>query len=228
MTAITIPQGFKVTTEQFDELAISNTDVRMELTAQGELITMPPTGGTAGRKNARLTTQLTVWADREESGISFDSSTIFVLPNGARRSPDAAWIMLERWNALTSEEQDVFPPIAPDFAIELVSKSDLTKQRYEDLQEKMQEYIDNGVRLGWLIEPKAKTVEIYRQGQAVEILQSPKTLSGEDVLPGFVLELAGYSLSAPSTRRLSARCVRSLQAVIETYRIFRTFLVVLA
>jgi Uma2 family endonuclease len=189
MTAITIPQGFKVTAKQFDELAASNTDVRMELTAQGELIIMPPTGGTAGRKNARITTQLTAWADREGSGIAFDSSTEFTLPNGARRSPDTAWVKLDRWNVLTPEEQDGFPPIAPDFVIELVSPSDLKNQRYEDLQEKMQEYLDNGVRLGWLIEPKTQKVEIYRPGQAVEILQSPKTLSGEDVLPGLVLDL---------------------------------------
>lgn len=189
MTAITIPPGFQVTPQQFDELAASNTDVRMELTAQGELIVMPPTGGTAGRKNARLTTQLTVWADREGSGMAFDSSTEFTLPGGSRRSPDAAWLKLERWNDLTPKEQDGFPPVAPDFVVELVSPSDLTNQRYEDLQEKMREYLENGVRLGWLIEPKAQKVEIYRQGQAVEILQSPKTLKGEDVLPGFVLDL---------------------------------------
>ena len=189
MTTITIPQGFKVTPKQFDELVDSNTDVRMELTAQGELITMPPTGGTAGRRNFRLSQQLANWAERDGTGIGFDSSTIFVLPNGARRSPDAAWVKLERWNALTPEQQDGFPPIAPDFVIELVSPSDLKKQRYEDLQEKMQEYLDNGVQLGWLIEPKAQKVEIYRPGQTVEVLQSPKTLSGEDVLPGFVLDL---------------------------------------
>ena len=189
MTVITIPQGFQVTTEQFDELAETNADVRMELAAQGELITMPPTGGTAGRINFRLSQQLANWAERDGTGIGFDSSTIFVLPNGARRSPDTAWVTLERWNALTPEEQDGFPPLAPDFVIELVSPSDLKKQRYEDLQEKMQEYIDNGVRLGWLIEPKTQKVEVYRLEQAVEILQNPKTLSGEDVLPGFILDL---------------------------------------
>ena len=189
MTAITIPKGFKVTPKQFDELAASNTDVRMELMAQGELIVMPLTGGTAGRKNARLTTQLTVWADREGSGIAFDSSTEFTLPNGALRSPDASWVKIERWNALTPEEQDGFPPIAPDFVIELVSPSDLRNQRYEDLQQKMQEYLDNEVRLGWLIEPKTQKVEIYRREQAVEIIHCPKTLSGEDVLPSFVLDL---------------------------------------
>jgi Uma2 family endonuclease len=189
MTAITIPPGFRVTPQQFDELAASNTDVRMELTAQGELIVMPPTGGTAGGQNASISAQLYNWAIEDQTGKSFDSSTEFTLPSGSRRSPDAAWIQTERWNALTPKEQDGFPPLAPDFVIELVSPSDLTNQRYEDLQQKMQEYLDNGVRLGWLIEPKAQKVEIYRRGQAVEILPSPKTLSGEDVLPGFILDL---------------------------------------
>ena len=189
MTAITIPKGFRVTPKQFDELAYSNTDVRMELTAQGELITMPPTGGTAGGKNFDLYLDLGIWNRANQLGKAFDSSTIFILPNGSRRSPVLSWIEWERWNRLTLEQQDGFPPIAPDFVIELVSPSDLKNQRYEDLTEKMQEYLDNGVRLGWLIEPRAKTVEIYRLGQAFEILQNPKTLSGEDILPGFVLDL---------------------------------------
>lgn len=188
-TTIAIPEGFKVTPEQFDELANSNMDVRMELTAQGEIIVMPPTGGTAGRKNFRLTQQLANWAERDGTGIGFDSSSVFVLPNGARRSPDAAWVLLERWNALTTKEQDGFPPIAPDFVIELVSPSDLKKQKYENLQEKMQEYIENGVRLGWLIEPRTQKVEIYYPEQAVEILERLKNLSGKDVLPGFTLDL---------------------------------------
>ncbi len=189
MTAITIPKGFKVTPKQFDELAASNTDVRMELTAQGELIVMPPTGGTAGWRNASISAQLYNWAIEDKTGKSFDSSTEFTLPSGALRSPDASWIKLERWNALTPEQQDGFPPIAPDFVIELVSPSDLRNQRYEDLQQKMQEYLDNEVRLGWLIEPKTQKVEIYRREQAVEIIHCPKTLSGEDVLPSFVLDL---------------------------------------
>ena len=190
MTALTIPKGFKITTEQFDQLAFSNADLRLELTSQGELVIMPPTGGTAGRKNRQLTQQLGNWTDRDGTGEAFDSSTVFILPNGARRSPDASWIKLDRWNALTTQQQDGFPPIAPDFVIELVSPSDLTNQRYEDLQEKMREYIDNGVRLGWLLNPEARTVEIYRLGQSVEILQNPNTLNGERVLPEFDLELS--------------------------------------
>lgn len=189
MTVLTIPKGFKVTAEQFDQLVFSNADLRLELTSQRELVIMPPTGGTAGRKNRRLTQQLGVWTDRDGTGEAFDSSTVFVLPNGARKSPDASWITLERWNALTPQQQDGFPPIAPDFVIELVSPSDLTNQRYEDLQQKMREYMNNGVQLGWLIDPEARTVEIYRQGQSVEILQNPNTLNGERVLPGFTLDL---------------------------------------
>ena len=189
MTAIIIPDGFKVTARQFDELAESNTQVRMELTAEGELITMPPTGGNTGKCNFNLYLDLGVWNRNTGSGVAFDSSTIFVLPNGARRSPDVAWVNLESWQSLTPEEQDDFPPLVPDFVIELVSPSDLKKQKYQDLQSKMQEYLNNGVRLGWLIEPKARKVEVYHQGKAVEILQNPQSLSGEDVLPGFVLNL---------------------------------------
>jgi len=189
MTSIIIPDGFKVTARQFDELAESNAEVRMELTAEGELITMPPTGGNAGKCNFNLYLDLGFWNRSTGLGVAFHSSTIFVLPNGARRSPDVAWVNLESWQSLTPEEQDGFPPLAPDFVIELVSPSDLKKQKYQDLQSKMQEYLDNGVRLGWLIEPKARKVEVYRQGKAVEILQNPQSLSGEDVLPGFVLNL---------------------------------------
>lgn len=190
MQAITIPKGFKVTPEQFEQLAYSEQLARIELTKDGVLIVMSPTGGTAGRKNSRLTQQLRNWADKDATGEVFDPSTMFVFPNGARRSPDVSWIKLERWDQLTSVQQDGFPPIAPDFVIELVSPSDLKNQRYEDLQLKMQEYLDNGVKLGWLIEPSAKTVEIYRFGKQVEIFNHPQTLSGEDLLPGFVLDLS--------------------------------------
>lgn len=186
---VTIPQGFRVTPEQFEQLADAEQLARLELTENGELIVMSPTGGTAGRKNRRLTQQMGIWTDRNGTGEAFDSSTIFVLPNGARRSPDVSWIELERWNQLTPAQQDGFPPLAPDFVIELVSPSDLKRQRYQDLQAKMQEYLDNGVKLGWLIEPSAKTVAIYRSGKQVEILNNPQSLSGEDILPGFTLDL---------------------------------------
>ena len=190
MEAISVPKGFKVTPEQFDRLADIEQIARMELTQDGELIIMSPTGGTAGRKNFNLYLDLGNWNRQTKLGEAFDSSTIFVLPNSARKSPDVSWIELDRWNQLSEEQRDGFPPIAPDFVIELASPSDLKNQRYEDLQAKMQEYLDNGVRLGWLIEPSAKTVEIYRLGKQAEILNNPQTLSGEDVLPGFVLDLS--------------------------------------
>ncbi|WP_319419036.1 Uma2 family endonuclease [Pleurocapsa sp. FMAR1] len=185
----TIPQGFRITSEQFEQLAEVEQLARLELTANGELIVMSPTGGTAGGKNFNLYIDIGIWNRQTRLGKAFDSSTIFALPNGARRSPDVSWIVLERWNQLTQAQQDGFPPIAPDFVIELVSPSDLKNQRYRDLQAKMNEYLDNEVNLGWLIEPSAKTVEIYRLGQPVEILNNPQSLSGEDVLPGFTLEL---------------------------------------
>jgi Uma2 family endonuclease len=189
METISVPKGFKVTPEQFEQLAYAEQLAPMELTKDGELLIMSPTGGTAGRKNRRLIQQIGIWTDRDGTGEAFDSSTVFVLPNGARRSPDVSWIQLNRWNQLTDAQQDGFPPIVPDFVIELVSPSDLKNQRYQDLQAKMQEYLDNGVQLGWLIEPTAKTVEIYRLGKQVEVLNNPKSLSGENVLPGFVLDL---------------------------------------
>jgi len=146
---------------------------------------MPPTGGETGNKNARITQQIMNWTDADGTGIAFDSSTCFKLPNGADRSPDAAWIKLSRWNALTEEQKEKFPPICPDFVIELLSPSDSLKVA----QEKMREYIDNGVRLGLLINRKSRQVEIYRQGKEVEVLESPVTVSGEDILNGFVLNL---------------------------------------
>jgi Uma2 family endonuclease len=189
METISVPKGFKVTSQQFEQLAYAEQLARMELTKDGELLIMSPTGGTAGRKNSRLIQQVRNWADKDSTGEVFDSSTVFVLTDGARRSPDVSWIQLNRWNQLTDSQQDGFPPIVPDFVIELVSPSDLKNQRYQDLQAKMQAYLDNGVKLGWLIEPTAKTVEIYRQRKQVEVLNHPQTLSGENVLPGFVLDL---------------------------------------
>jgi Uma2 family endonuclease len=189
METISVPKGFKITPEQFDCLADVEQIARMELTKDGELIVMSPIGGEAGRKNFNLYLDLGNWNRQTKLGEAFDSSTIFILPNGARRSPDVSWIKSDRWNQLTLTEKEGFPPIVPDFVIELLSPSDLKNQRYEDLQDKMQEYLDNGVRLGWLIEPSAKTVEIYRPKQQVEILNNPQTLSGENVLPGFVLDL---------------------------------------
>ncbi len=190
MEAIAIPTEFRVTSEQFDQLASIEQLARLELTKTGELIIMSPTGGEAGAKNFNLYIDLGIWNRRTRLGKAFDSSTVFILPNGARKSPDVSWVRLELWDSLTPQEKRGFPPLVPDFVIELVSPSDLKNQRYEDLQAKMQEYLNNGVKLGWLIEPSGKTVEIYRSQQQVEILNNPQTLSGEDVLPGFTLDLS--------------------------------------
>ncbi|HEY9878683.1 MAG TPA: Uma2 family endonuclease [Leptolyngbyaceae cyanobacterium] len=175
-----------LTDEQFFQLCQNHRDLKFERTAAGELIIMSPTGGSTGDRNAELTFQLRAWSRRNNLGKSFDSSTGFKLPNGANRSPDASWVRMERWNALTPEQQEKFVPLCPDFAVELMSPSDAL----EDVQRKMQEYIENGSQLGWLINRKQRQVEIYRPGQPVEVLDAPKTLSGEEVLPGFVLELA--------------------------------------
>ncbi|WP_013323292.1 Uma2 family endonuclease [Gloeothece verrucosa] len=180
-----IPPTFKVTDEQFREIAAANRDLRLEKTATGELIVMPPTGGNTGRRNSDLGYQVYAWNKQANLGVVFDSSTAFVLPNGAIRSPDVAWIEREKWDSLTSEQQNEFPPLCPDFVIELRSKSDSLK----DLREKMLEYLDNGAKLGWLIDPQNKQVEIYRPLQEVKIFNAPKSLTGEDILPGFVLDL---------------------------------------
>ena len=187
MNALTVnlDSVIKMTDEQFFQLCQNNRELRFERNANGELIIMPPTGGETGNRNGRLNQQLFNWTDADGTGIAFDSSTCFKLPNGADRSPDASWIKLERWDALTDEEKQKFPPICPDFVIELLSPSDSLKTT----QEKMQEYIDNGVGLGILINRKSRQVEIYRQGKEVEVLDSPVTVSGEDVLKGFALNL---------------------------------------
>lgn len=187
---IAIPKGFVLTTEQFEQLASVEQLAKIELTPEGILIIMSPTGGEAGRKNSQLTTQVTIWANKNNTGEVFDSSTIFAFPDGSRRSPDVSWVEKTRWEALTTEQKEGYPPLAPDFVIELVSPSDLKNQRYEDLQAKMQEYLNNGVKLGWLIEPKSKTVEIYHLGRKIEKLENPSNLSGEDVLVNFSLDLS--------------------------------------
>ncbi len=186
---ITLPSTLELkidlTDEQFFQLCQNNRDLQFERTASGELLIMPPTGSDTGRRNVKITTQLDIWNSQNNLGEVFDSSSGFKLPNGADRSPDASWVPRERWEALTPEQQEGFAPICPDFAVELHSPSDSLKK----IQEKMQEYIENGARLGWLIDRKNRRVEIYRPNRDVEILENPATLSGEDVLPGFVLDL---------------------------------------
>lgn len=171
--------------EQFYQLCQVNQNWQLEQTAKGELVIMPPVGGVSGNREADLNADLVIWNRQTQLGRVFSSSTIFRLPNGGNRSPDAAWVTNERWESLTPEEQEKFPPLCPDFVIELRSRTDSLTQ----LQEKMQEYLNSGLRLGWLINPQAQQVEIYLPNQTVEIVQLPATLSGEDVLPGFVLNL---------------------------------------
>lgn len=187
MTALilNIPQNIQLNDEQFFQLCQVNRDLRFERTATGELIIMLPTGGGTGRHNSGINAQLWLWNQQAQLGEVFDSSTGFKLPNGADRSPDASWVSTEKWNALTPEQQERFLPLCPDFVIELRSPSD----SLQSLQDKMQEYIDNGTRLGWLINRQNRQVEIYRQDREKEVLNNPTTLSGEDVLPGFILNM---------------------------------------
>jgi len=187
MTAITLNLNpiIKLNPEQFYQLCQENPDLKLERTSQGELIVMPPTGGETGKRNSTLNAQLWLWNEQTQLGEAFDSSTGFTLPNKADRAPDASWVEKSRWEALTPEEREKFIPLCPDFVIELLSPSDNLKKT----QEKMQEYIANGCRLGWLINRKKREIEIYRPDQEVEILTAPQTISGENVLPGFVLNL---------------------------------------
>jgi len=188
-STIVLPSTLKLkidlTDEQYFQMCQNNRDLRFERTAKGVLLIMPPTGGETSNRNGRLNQQLFNWSDSNELGIAFDSNGGFKLANGADRSPDASWVKIDRWNALTPEQREKFLPLCPDFVVELRSPSD----SLTELREKMQEYIANGTRLVWLIDRKNKRVEIYRPNQEVEILENPATLSGEDVLPGFVLDL---------------------------------------
>ncbi|UIE39845.1 Uma2 family endonuclease [Leptodesmis sichuanensis] len=177
----------ELTDEQFEQICRSNPDLKFERTAKGELVVVALTGGETGRRNIKLSARLETWSDAAGLGVAFDSSTGFRLPNGAIRSPDAAWICLERWESLTPEQRKKIVPLCPDFLVELRSPND----ELEDLQAKMQEYLANGLKLGWLLDPDTQTVEIYRPDRAVEVLTNPTHLSGEDVLPGFCLNLTG-------------------------------------
>ncbi|GCL38836.1 protein of unknown function DUF820 [Sphaerospermopsis reniformis] len=174
--------------EQFFNLCQINEDWKLEETAKGELIIMPPVGAISGNRESEFNADVAIWNRQTKLGKVFSSSTIFTLPNGGKRSPDVAWVANERWDALSIEEQEKFPKICPDFVIELRSRTDSLTQ----LQEKMREYLNSGLRLGWLIDPQNQQVEIYRQNQPVEILSLPTTLSGEDVLPGFILEVPNF------------------------------------
>ena len=179
-------ESVKLTDEQFFQLCLKNRDFRFERDVTGELIIMAPAGSETSNRNIEVAYQLQAWSRSNNLGIAFDSSGGFKLPNGANRSPDAAWIKLESWQGLTAEQKTRFAPICPDFVIELRSPSDSLK----NLQKKMAEYMANGTRLGLLIDRKNRQVEVYRRGEKeAEVFNNPATISGEDVLPGFILDL---------------------------------------
>ncbi|TYQ26870.1 Uma2 family endonuclease [Pseudanabaena sp. UWO311] len=188
MNALTISLEsiFELTEEKFFQLCQKNSDLRFERSAQGDITIMAPEGSDTGMRSSDVNGHLWLWNQQKKLGFTFGSSTGFILANGAMRSPDACWILQERWDALTPEQQSKFAPICPDFVIELMSRTDTLST----VQAKMQEYQDNGARLGWLINRRDRQVEIYRIGQPIEVLQAPISLSGETVLPDFVLELA--------------------------------------
>jgi len=175
----------KFTDDEFWEFCRRNDEMRIEMTKEGDVIIMPPTGSETGDRNAEITTQLRVWAKKDGQGKTYDSSTGFKLPNGATVSPDASWARKERLEDFTAKQREKFLPLCPDFVLELRSASDSLKNS----QTKMQEYMENGARLGWLIDPKTKKVHIYRPSEKVKISDNPKTVSGEDVLVGFELDL---------------------------------------
>lgn len=176
----------ELTDEQFWQLCQENDNLRFEKTATGELIIMSPTGSETGRRNVKITTQLDIWNSQNNLGEVFDSNSGFKLPNGAERSPDTSWVSRDRWDALTLEERERFAPLCPDFVVELMSPSD----RLEKTRAKMEEYMSNGAKLGWLINRTQRQIEIYHPQKEVEILDNPQTVSGEDILPGFVLDLS--------------------------------------
>ncbi|HSK71664.1 MAG TPA: Uma2 family endonuclease [Pyrinomonadaceae bacterium] len=175
----------RLTEEQFEELCRNNRDLKFEMSAKGELIIVPPTSPESGWKNTKLITRTELWSEEDHTGIVFDSSTMFTLPNGAKRSPDVSWMTKEKWESLSPSERQKFSRVVPDFVIELLSPTD----NLADTQAKMEEYVENGVRLGWLIDPVEQKVHIYRAGGEIEILDNPETVSGEDVLRGFELNV---------------------------------------
>jgi len=183
---VNFPSLVQMTNEQFYEFCRANGDLRIERTANGEVIIMPPAFSDTGNRNFNIAAQLGYWTEQDGTGIGFDSSTGFTLPNGAMRSPDASWIELERWNLLTDAQKASFAPICPSFVIELRSSSD----RLIKLQEKMQEYIDNGASLGWLIDRQNRKVYIYRANRELEVLENPEAVTGNPELPGFILRMS--------------------------------------
>jgi len=175
----------KINDDEFESFCRHNPDIELELTKEGELVIMPPTGGETGIRNFSLIFEFGKWLEKNSKGVAFDSSTVFKLPNGAKRSPDLAWAKSEKWNALSADEKKKFPPICPDFVVELRSPSD----SLTNLKNKMTEYMENGASLGWLIDPSEKKVHVYLPNAETKILDNPKQVSGEPLLKGFVLNI---------------------------------------
>jgi Uma2 family endonuclease len=186
MLTLNFPPKFKLTEEMFTELAIANRDLRLELTQQGELIIMPPTGGETGERNASIIAQLWWWNQQTKLGKVFDSSTGFKLPNDSIRSPDASWVKQERWDTLSLEQRKKFIPLCPDFLIELLSETD----NLTETENKMKEYLEQGLKLGWLIIPNSKQVEIYRPNQEKETVKNTQSLAADNILPEFRLDFS--------------------------------------
>lgn len=186
MITLAVPPSLSISDDQFAQICHHNRDLRFERTAQGDLIIMAPTGGETGRTNVEIATDLVLWNRRTRLGVVFDSSTGFKLPDGSTRSPDVAWVRLERWQALNPDQRRRFLPLCPDFVIELKSPSD----DLADLQTKMQTYLDNGLQLGWLINPDLQQVEIYRANHPIEVLDQPQALSDDELLTGFYLNMS--------------------------------------
>jgi Uma2 family endonuclease len=184
---INLQPTLELTEEQFEEICQNNRDLKFERTTRGSLVIMSLTGGETGRRNIKLSARLENWNDQSQLGVAFDSSTGFRLPNESIRSPDAAWVSQSRWEALTPEQRKKRVPLCPDFLVELKSSTD----DVEDLRIKMREYIENGLQLGWLIDPDSQMVEVYRSHRPIEVLTKPTELSADDVMPGFVLNLTG-------------------------------------
>jgi Uma2 family endonuclease len=176
------------TEEDFFEMCRQNPDLRVEMSKEGDIIFMPPTGGETSKHNFSLIVRLGIWAEKDGTGVGFESNALFVLPNGAKRSPDISWVKSDRWNELPEGERKSFPHICPDFVVELRSPSDSVKE----LKEKMEEYIENGAQLGWLIDPIQKKVYVYRPNAEVKELDNPASISGDPLLKGFVLDLKDY------------------------------------
>ena len=181
---------------QLFEFCQLNRDLRIERDAEGVLVLMAPAGGASSARNLELSRQLANWAQRDGTGIAFDSSVGFVLPNGTMRSPDAAWVRRERWDALSNEQREKFPPLCPDFIVELRSPSD----RLSTLQRRVRELVRNGAQVGWLIDPRRRSVHVYRPGEAVQTLLAPISVSAEPLLPGFILDLGHILLELPEKR----------------------------